>query len=197
MKESSLNLVNLENYNIKSINYYFVKHKQYNITLEELNNIWINDNICKVNKNIAQILKKINEELQNYWLELLVKDGYRSQELYDLIYHKRIAIEGKEYVDKIFKPIRAIHSTGNVVDVSIINSITWEEIPMRDDYDELGKKKDSDTIIKSFYTNAFKDSTYNKEQWFHTNRMLLKKVMNEHWFDWINNEYRHFEYIWN
>lgn len=197
MHNTSLDLVNLSDYNIKSINFYFEKHKQYNITLQELADIGITDNICRVNKKVAIVLININQDLQDDGYEIYVKDAYRSQELYNLVYKKRIELHGKENVDKIFKPVRAIHSTGNAIDVSLIDIASWEEVMMRNDYNENGTKKTNEDIIKSFYGDAFKDSLSPEEIEFHKKRALLKNIMYKYWFIGIENEYRHFEYIWN
>ena len=190
------NLVNLSDYNIKSINFYFEKHKQYNITLQELADIGIVDNICRVNKKVAIALVEINKDLKNNWYEIYVKDAYRSQELYNLVYKKRIELHGKENVDKIFKPVRAIHSTGNAIDVSLINIASWNEIMMRNDYNIDETKKTNEEIIASFYGDAFKDSLNPEEMEFHHRRSLLRDIMYKHWFIGIDHEYRHFEYVW-
>ena len=65
MHNTGLDLVNLSDYNIKSINFYFEKHKQYNITVQELADIGITDNICRVNKKVAIVLININQDLQD------------------------------------------------------------------------------------------------------------------------------------
>lgn len=192
---NNLDLVSLADYNIKSINFYFEKHEQYNISLQELEEINIIDNICRANKSVALALVSINQELFTLWYEIYVKDAYRSQELYDLVYKKRIELHGKENVDKIFKPVRAIHSTGNAIDVTLIDINSWKEVIMRNDYNENGTKKTHEEIIKSFYGDVFQDSNIPEEIEFHNKRMLLKDIMIKYWFIGIDHEYRHFEYI--
>jgi prolyl-tRNA synthetase len=188
-----LDLVSLKDYDIDSINFYFEKSDTYNITKDELAAIWVTDNVCKVNKQVGTQLKKVNNELQKQGYKLYVKDAYRSQALYDLVYKKRIALHGKENVDKIFKPIRAIHATGNAVDVSMIDMKTWQEVAFRNDFDSAGNKKSHDEIISSFKTFAYENSNNINEKQFHIMRTILRRAMNKYGFIGLLHEYRHFE----
>ncbi|MEI7478395.1 MAG: M15 family metallopeptidase [bacterium] len=151
------------------------------------------DNTCKVNKQVAIQLQKVNNDLQQHGYKLYVKDAYRSQALYDLVYQKRIELHGQENVDKIFKPIRAIHSKGNAVDVSMIDIKTGKEVLFRNDININGEKKSHEEIIASFYTFAYENSQDPQEQGYNTMRTILRNAMNKYGFVGLVHEYWHFE----
>jgi hypothetical protein len=58
--------------------------------LEELEAIGIKDGIMMVSERIIKPLLKAQQILHKYGYSIVIKDGYRSPEIYDLAYKKRV-----------------------------------------------------------------------------------------------------------
>lgn len=186
-----MNLVNIADYWVRGKLYYVQidNLKKYNISKEDLEEIGIhNDNVYVV-EEVVNKLCEINRLLHKEWLELVVKDGYRSIALYELVYKKRCEIFWKEETDKILNMDRKIHATGYAVDVSIA-SVWGTELKTKFWSHGEGQKYGQEQYSMLF----FEHSTDPEEQEMHHNRMKLYNLMTEQWFVlWTLNEYWHFE----
>lgn len=185
----SLDLVKISEYGLEGKNRYWVNGDRYNVTQDELRAIGITDDQAYLNRRTCEKLQRINEELQEHGLQLIVKDAYRSKELYDLVYEKRVKMFGKEQTDKIFNVRTYPHATGDTVDVSLVNAQTKEQLPL------VMNIEDRQALIESRATDFYANSTDEKEQVVHTNRMTLKNIMNKYGFEGIPHEYRHFNLV--
>ena len=132
------------------------------------------DDTAYLNRETCEKLKLINEELLEHGMQLIVKDAYRSKELYDLVYERRVALFGKEQTDKIFNVRTYPHASGNTVDVSIIDAKT--KLPLKLVLDIADRK----AIIESRATDFFANSVDEEEKVVHTIRMTLKNIMNKY-----------------
>lgn len=186
-----MNLVNISEYGISGKLYYVQANNltKYNITSEDLATIGIFNDDVFVAEEVALKLVKINKVLSLKWLELVIKDGYRSSELYELVYNKRCEIYWKDDTDKIFNMDRKIHATGYAIDV-IIAIKWWNDIPTK-----FGSHGDMAKYGQEQYElNFFKNSSNPEEQEMHNNRMKLYTLMTSHGFTlWTLNEYWHYE----
>lgn len=140
-----MKLVNLSDFGIKSINYYWDRREKFNLTEKELWEIGIFGNIAHVDEKLVPKLKEANEIFKKSGYELIVKDGYRSPELYLLVQRKRYEIDGKENTDKTLNTERMAHSTGLVVDVNLVDLKTGQEAAIWD------KKDWPDGVFMDFY----------------------------------------------
>jgi len=140
-----MNLTPTENHGIKGINYYFVRREKYEINLLELEMADVKDPKAYVDATLIPLLKKANEILTQYGYEIIVKDAYRSAELYGLIQQKRYAKYGKEQTDKILNTVSMPHSSGRAADIGLVQIETGEEIPMRN------KEDDPDNFFIDYY----------------------------------------------
>jgi len=130
-----MKLVNLSDFGIRNINYYWERKERYNLTEVELAAVGLINGQAQVDESIIPKLKMANELLKPFGFELIVKDAYRSKELYELIRKKRYEIDGQFNTDKTFSQIKMSHSTGLAVDVSLIDLKTELEVDMWDKLD--------------------------------------------------------------
>ncbi len=188
-----MKLVNIKKYDIRGKLYYLQPSNllKYNITSNDLLDINIlNDDVFVAEEVISQLIK-INSLLLLEWLELIVKDGYRSLELYELVYRKRCEIFWKDDTDKILNMDRKIHATGYAIDVSL--AFIWGDELLT----KFGSHGENAKYNQEQYDiNFFQDSLQPEEQIMHTNRMKLYHLKIQHWFVlWTLNEYWHYELL--
>jgi D-alanyl-D-alanine dipeptidase len=124
-------LVNTSDYGIKGINFYWTRAERFNITTEELNEVGVFDEHAYVSETIIAPLQVANEQFKTLGYELIVKDAYRSPELYHLIKAKRDILHGEEITSALLNMIKMPHSTGHTVDINLIDLNTDEEVKMR------------------------------------------------------------------
>lgn len=92
-------------------------------------------NFAQVDESLIEPLKEANEIFKKHGYELIVKDGYRSEELYKLVKRKRYKKDGQKHTDMTFNPIRKPHLTGFTVDINLIDLKTGNEVRMWDQKD--------------------------------------------------------------
>ncbi len=178
-------LVNVSDYGLKGINFYWTRKERFNLSEGELNSAGVMDADAYVSEVIIEPLKKANDIFMQHGYEILIKDAYRSPELYKLVQQKRYEINGKEYTDKLLNLETMPHSTGRVVDVSLVDLKSEEELMFRDSAD------DPDGWFVDFYKNK----TDAKSQEFQRLQDLLIETMTSVGFKLGGKrEYWHFEY---
>jgi D-alanyl-D-alanine dipeptidase len=140
-----MKLVNTKDYGIKGINYYWTRKDKFNLAEDELRSVGVKDNCALVDKRLLPKLKKANEIFKHYGFEIIIKDAYRSPELYQLVKKKRYEIDGKENTDKTLDSIGMPHSSGQVVDINLVKLSSGQEV-------EIWDKKDwPDGIFIDYY----------------------------------------------
>jgi D-alanyl-D-alanine dipeptidase len=142
-----MQLVNVNNFGIKGINYYCLRRNQFNLSEADLKTVGISGNDCLVDETLIPKLQEANRIFKKHGYEIIVKDGYRSPEQYLLVQQKRYANEGQEITDRTFNPIRQPHSTGLTVDLNLIDLNTTQKVEMWD------KKDWPDGAFIDFYRN--------------------------------------------
>ena len=127
----NLDLVNPKDYGIKADKIYYFREdirKKFDIGIKELELIGIRDGDILICSKIIKPLLKAREELMQHGLEIIIKDGYRSPELYKLAYQKRVAKEGSIITDKLFNLAEMPHKSGLVVDLGLLDSQSQEPV---------------------------------------------------------------------
>lgn len=142
-----MKLVATADYGVKGVNHYWDKRDFYGMSEQELNDAGVHDNKAYVDESLIPLLNKANEVLRPKGYEVIIKDAYRSPELYRLIRDKRYIMFGKEQTDKILNMTDMPHSNGRTIDVSLVEIKTGNEVPMRN-------KKDDP---HNFFINYYKD----------------------------------------
>lgn len=206
---NNLWLENIKKHWIKWENYYFKNAKNIWINESEFDNLLISKEVFVSNEIIKNIIK-INQELNIHWLELLIKEWFRSKQTYEIAYKLRVKKWWKENTNKLLNMKEMPHSTWKSIDCSLIDLTFWEEI-------KLHLKEDwVDWFHKNFYKDLFlnhqKNSTNQKlNNWLDElnknnidikkiweiikYREILEKVMIKNWFKNKEHEYFHFDYM--
>ena len=140
-----MKLVATADYGVRGVNHYWDRRDFYGISEQELSEVGVHNYKAYVDKSLIPHLNKANEIIKQKGYELIVKDAYRSPELYRLIRDKRYIMFSKEQTDKILNLIDMPHSNGRTVDVSLVDTKTGDEIPMRN------KKDDPHNFFINYY----------------------------------------------
>ncbi len=179
-----MKLVSTADYGIKGVNHYWVKRGFYQISEEELNVAGVWDDKAYVDESLISYLKKANETLKPHGYEIVVKDAYRSPELYRLIQEKRYAKFGKEQTDRILNTVTMPHSNGRTIDASLIDIKTGNEVPMRN------KTDDPDNFFIDYYRdrNDAEGREYQRLQ-----DLLVETMLSLGFKLGSKNEFWHFE----
>jgi D-alanyl-D-alanine dipeptidase len=126
-------------------------------------------------KHVAQQLSKVQEELEQQGLGLLIWDAFRPMQGQQALWD---ACPDKRFVAPPTKGGR--HTRGTTVDLTIINLETNEPLDMGTGFDAFIDRSKSN----------FKDLTPEALK----NRDLLQTVMKKHGFTTVTSEWWHFDY---
>jgi D-alanyl-D-alanine dipeptidase len=177
-------LVSCRELGIPSENYYFTRRDNFDLSLDELNNVGVTSEDNFIHPDLARPLQSAYQEFKKLGLEMKVSDAYRSPELYQLIYDKRVIIHGKEHTDNGLNMQLIPHSTGRAVDIQIRTNngdIFW----MRDE------KKDGQP---SWFVGYYAASNHERADEFLQNQQVLMNIMFAQGFVLgSKKEYWHFE----
>lgn len=179
-----MKLVNVSDFGIKGINYYWEKKEKFNLTEDELASVGVEDNYALVDTSLIPKLLEANKLLRPQGYEIIVKDAYRSPQLYDLVRKKRYEIDGKANTDKTLSTGANPHSSGMAVDINLVNLKTGEEV-------EIWDKKDwPNGIFVNYYKN--KDDK-NSKDYQKLQDLLIKTMTNVGFSLGERKEFHHFE----
>jgi len=181
-----MNLVKTDDYGVKGINYYWVRREMYDLSIEELNSVGVFDEYAYVDESIIDPLLSAQKSLEHLGYQLIVKDAYRSPELYQLVFQKRSKKFGEEQTKKILNTITMPHTKGTVVDVNLIDKNTGKELQLRDKGDGTN----------AFFVGYYKNSSNDQHKEFNRLQELLANTMLTNGFKFgTKNEFWHFEYV--
>jgi len=177
-------MINLADYGIRGINHYWLNRDKFNISIAELRAAGVEGNFAYINKSVVPAIQAVNDELRQHGLGIIVKDGYRSPELYKLVQQKRYELDGKENTDRTLNMVTMPHASGFVLDVNLYDLESGEEL-------SLWNRADwPDGIFVGFY----KDKTDPDSRKFQELQDLLIDTMQRHGFKLgSKNEIWHFE----
>lgn len=179
------NLVYIDEYGLLGSNYYWEKHQDYGITKEELAKAGVLNGRLLVSSQIIDPLHNVDRAFQSQGYRLYIKDGYRPQALYDIVFQKRSNRFGQEATNRLVNMKDKPHSTGKTVDVVLWNQKKNHEVPLRDNNDGV------EALFIDFYKNKSdpKSQHYQKLQEFIISTMLANGFTTG-----PKNEYFHFNY---
>ncbi len=175
----------MSDYDIKSINYYWVRRKNFNLSIDELKSVGIDGNIAQVDERLIPKLQEANRIFRIYGYEMIVKDAYRTPELYKLVQKKRYENDGREVTDRTFSGTRMPHATGLAVDINLIDLKTGQEV-------EMWNRADwPDGIFLDFYREKEdkKSKRYQELQ-----DLLIETMLGLGFHLGKRKEFHHFEY---
>ncbi len=157
----------------------------YHLTEDELRQAGVSCGDAYVEEKLVAVLQRVNAHLASSGFELIIKDGYRSKELYLLVQQKRYAQFGQEATDKILNLERMAHVTGLTVDVGLVDVKSQKEIEMRD-------KEDG---IEGMFVGFYAQKSDAKSRRYQQLQVLLIEVMTDEGFVLgSKKEFWHFEY---
>ncbi len=128
-------------------------------------------------REAAESLKKVNAELHEEGLGLLILDAYRPHSVTQLMWD-RTPPSKRDYVADPKKGSR--HNRGAAVDLTIIDLETGKPVPMPSYYDDFSQKAHHD----------YQGST----ELARRNRSKLKELMEKHGFEALSNEWWHYDF---
>jgi D-alanyl-D-alanine dipeptidase len=124
-------LVYIDRHGLLGSNFYWHKHEAKGITKEEILSVGLTDDRVQVHADIIGVLQDIDRAFQERGYRLFIKEGYRSKDLYELVYRKRVEKFGKEETDRLINMKDMPHADGKSVDVALVDKSTGEEVHMR------------------------------------------------------------------
>jgi D-alanyl-D-alanine dipeptidase len=129
MEKQELDLVDARAFGIKGINFYWTNRDRYNISQAELADAGVFDDGVYVHRDLIEPLQRVQQKLQEQGFDLMIKDAYRSPELYKLIFDKRSQMaNGNTFLLNLE---RMPHATGRTVDTTLLAYKTGEELKLR------------------------------------------------------------------
>lgn len=132
-------LVGLRERGIRTRNYYWDRRESFDLSEETLAEVGVTGEDILVRPAVVDALHQVNQELRNSGFELLIKEGYRAPELYRLIGAKWRERWGTIHTERLLNLEKMPHATGLVVDASVVDVVTGEEVWMRNaDHDLEG-----------------------------------------------------------
>lgn len=179
-------LTYLDEHGILGNNFYWQNHERYGISKDEIESVGIKDSRVQVHKDLIPALIEIDRAFkEKLGYRLYVREGYRSKDLYRLVYEKRTSLFGKEQTDKLLNIESMPHSTGKSVDVSL-----WDE---KNNSEVLMKNKDDG--LESLLVNFYSDKTDENSIRYQYLQDEVKKIMEKFGFSLgTRNEFFHFNY---
>lgn len=180
-------LVPISQYGLLGSSFYWNRYADYGLTREDLIGLGMKDDQVYVNPEIIPVLLQIDKELQTKGWRLYLKEGYRSKELYELLYERRVKKFGQEMTDKLLNIKDMKHSSGLSIDAAI-----WDESKNQEVY--LRRPNDGpESLIFGFYKNS-SDPECQKCQEL---QEYLIALMTNHGFQLgKKQEYFHFDYTY-
>ena len=181
-------LVCPDDFGILSEHYYFVNRERFDLSLSELASVGITDDKCRIGQHLVEPLRRAQALFNLRHYDLVIKDGYRSPQLYQLVFDKRTSREGGDHfgkanTSKLLNMDRMIHASGNVVDIDL----------RPQDGSSLRFRGSSDGVAAHTY-GFYADRPDAESRQFQANQDYMKNVMFKLGFKYGTLvEYWHFE----
>ncbi len=125
----------IEDHGLLGTNFYWHKFANHGLTKEDILSAGVENDRVQVSNEIIQPLCEVDKELQKRGWRLYIKEGYRSEALYKIVYQRRVEKYGKEATDALFNMKSMPHARGTSVDVAIWDAGKNQEIFMRNSDD--------------------------------------------------------------
>lgn len=177
-------LVRSDAHEIMGVNYYWVKHHELGISDDELDRAGVVDDHVWIHINVARRLKTAMTLLRAHGYTVLVKDGYRSAEMYELAHQAFARLKGEGFVSSRFNLIDKPHTTGRAIDLALIDIESGREVWLRDDRDGPG----------AAFVGFYRDHTDARSVEFQRRQDILHQAMDAAGFELgSKREVWHFE----
>jgi D-alanyl-D-alanine dipeptidase len=178
------NLVHIDQVGLLGTDFYWHKHEAKGITKEEILSVLSDDRVL-VHRDIINPLIEADKKFQERGLRLYIKEGYRSKDLYELIYRKRVEKFGQEETDSILNMKDMPHASGRTVDIAF-----WDEKNNKEVY--LRKGEDG---IPALFADFYKGKDDAESREYQELQEFLISTMQDLGFRLgVKREYFHFDY---
>ncbi len=175
-------LVYIDEYGLIGSNFYWHKYEAKGLTKEDILAAGLTGDRVQVDESLIVPLQSIERDLRPLGYRLYIKEGYRSRELYEIIYTRRVEKFGKAETDSLLNMEGMPHALGLSVDVALWSLAENKEVYLRDGADGVDalfiffyKAKPGpeasayqalqDTLITHMMTHGFRLGT--KREYFH------------------------------
>ncbi len=178
-------LVYIDEYGLRGTNFYWHKYEAKGLSKEDILAAGLTSDRVQVHRDIIEELVAIDTEFQSRGYVMFIKEGYRSKELYEIIYKRRVEKFGQEETDRLLNMSDMPHAQGKSVDVTLWDPKENKEVYMRRGDDG------TDALFVDFYKNR-EDEEGKKYQEL---QEWVIGVMQNHGFRLgTKREYFHFDY---
>jgi len=178
-------LVFVEDYDLLGENYYWRTKDRWGITEQELIAAGQPDQRVRVHPEIIPPLQKVERVLEPHGYRLYISEGYRSVQLYQLIYQKRVERYGQEQADRLINMESMPHATGKTVDALLWNIQSKQQERLHDPKDGI------DSLFINFYQSNTDEQSQNYQR---LQELLISTMLNNGFQLGPRQEYFHFNY---
>lgn len=163
-----MNLVYINDYGLLGSNYYWNGYEKMGLSKEDILSAGLKDDRIFVDQEIIAGLKAADEIFRQRGFRLFLKEGYRSEALYKIVYKRRISKFGQQDTDKLMNIKEMPHAYGKAVDVCLWSESENSEVKLRNNEDGIA------ALIIDFYKdkNDLESKKYQELQEFLINTML-------------------------
>jgi len=177
--------VYIDDYKLLGTNFYWLKYESKGLSKEDILQAGLTSDRVQIHKSIVDLLVEVDKEFQTRGYKLFVKEGYRSKELYNIVYKRRVEKYGKEETDKLLNMSDMPHSQGLSLDVAL-----WDEISNKEVYMRKG-----DDGAPALFVDFYKNKDDDESQKYQELQEWVIGIMQEKGFRLgTKNEYFHFDY---
>jgi D-alanyl-D-alanine dipeptidase len=181
----SVDLVYIDNYGILGSNFYWHKYANHGLSKKDILDAGVVDDRVQVHPDMIEELLLVNKELQEHGWCLYIKEGYRSDALYEIVYKRRVEKYGKEATDSLLNLEGRPHALGLSIDAAIWDQKENKEIYLRRGEDGLP------ALFIGFYEGKEDEESKHYQEL----QDYLAKLMMKHGFRiGTRLEYFHFDY---
>lgn len=182
---NSLDLVAIDQHGLAGSSFYWDNRERYQLSVEELAAVGVQDQRIWVHCDLIPALLAADRDFQQNDYRLFIREGYRSKELYALVFQKRSEMFGSENVSKLLNMTDMPHASGRAVDVALFDLKSDEPVATR------GSNDGPESLFVDFYKNRSDP----EGQAYQQRQALLRKIMETHSFSLGTlREYFHFGY---
>ena len=183
--DSKTDLVYIDQYGLLGSNFYWHKYANHGLTKEDILAAGVVDDRVQVHKGMIEPLLLVNKELQERGWRLYIKEGYRSDALYEIVYKRRVEKYGKEETDSILNLEGRPHALGLSIDAAV-----WDEKENKEVYLRRGEDGLPALFIGFYEGKGDEESKHYQEL-----QDYLANLMMRHGFRvGTRKEYFHFDY---
>ena len=178
-------LVYIDEYGLLGSNFYWHKYVAHGLTKEDILGAGVENDRAEISARLIDPLLSVNKELQKKSWQVYIKEGYRSESLYNIVYKRRVEKYGKEATDSLLNLDTMPHASGLSVDVAIWDQNTNKEVYLRRGEDG----------VNALFIGFYRDKTDQESKRYQELQDYLAGLMIGHGFRiGSKREYFHFDY---